>query len=97
MKAPITEIHVSVDGRVQGVGYREFCSQFGRWIWRHWTARNRNDGFVEARIRGTTEGVEAVIADMRRGPRFAEVATLRIEARPRNEDAWLGFEVRRTV
>jgi acylphosphatase len=24
MKAPITETHVSVDGRVQGVGYREF-------------------------------------------------------------------------
>ena len=55
------------------------------------------DGSVEARLRGTTEGVEAVIADMRRGPRFAEVATLRIEVRPRNEDAWLGFEVRRTV
>jgi acylphosphatase len=97
MKAPITEIHVSVDGRVQGVGYREFvrssADRFGVTGW----VRNRNDGSVEARLRGTTEGVEAVIADMRRGPRFAEVATLRIEARPRNEDAWLGFEVRRTM
>ena len=97
MKAPITEIHVSVDGRVQGVGYREFvrssADRFGVTGWE----QNRNDGSVEARLRGTTEGVEAVIADMRRGPRFAEVASLRIEARPRNEDASLGFEVRRTV
>ena len=97
MKAPITETHVSVVGRVRGVGYREFvrssADRFGVTGW----VRNRNDGSVEARLRGTTEGVEAVIADMRRGPRFAEVSTLRIEARPRNEDAWLGFEVRRTV
>ena len=97
MKAPITDTHVSVVGRVRGVGYREFvrssADRFGVTGW----VRNRNDGSVEARLRGTTEGVEAVIADMRRGPRFAEVATLRIEARPRNEDAWLGFEVRRTV
>ena len=97
MKAPITEIHVSVDGRVQGVGYREFvrssADRFGVTGW----VRNRNDGSAEARLRGTTEGVEAVIANMRRAPRFAELATLRIEARPRNEDAWLGIEVRRTV
>src|ERR1700684_3315043 len=97
MKAPITETHVSVDGRVQGVGYREFvrssADRFGVPGW----VRNRNDGSAEARLRGTTEGVEAGIANMRRAPRFAEVATLRIEARPRNEDAWRGIEVRRTV
>jgi len=97
MKAPFTEVHVSVDGRVQGVGYREFvrssADRFGVTGW----VRNRNDGSVEARLRGTSEGVEAVVADMRRGPRFAEVATLRIEARARNEDASIGFEVRRTV
>jgi acylphosphatase len=97
MMVPITEIHVSVDGRVQGVGYREFvrssADRFGVTGW----VRNRNDGSVEAWLRCTAEGVEAVIADMRRGPRFAEVATLRIEVRPQSEGASLGFEVRRTV
>jgi acylphosphatase len=48
MMAPISEIHVSVDGRVQGVGCREFVhsssDRFGVTGW----VRNRNDGSVEA-------------------------------------------------
>jgi hypothetical protein len=74
-----------------------FQTYDGRSIWRHRMGAKSQRRSVEAWLRGTAEGVEAVIADMRRGPRSAEVANLRIEARPRIEDGSLGFEVRRTV
>jgi acylphosphatase len=38
--------------------------------------RNRSDGAVEALLRGPAAGVEALIAEMRRGPRFAVVENL---------------------
>jgi acylphosphatase len=97
MSAEFIEIHVFAEGRVQGVGYRDFvrCSaeRFGVSGW----VRNRRDGSVEASLRGRPAGVEAVIAEMRRGPRSAEVANLRIEAAKPNESTIHGFAVRSTV
>ena len=58
---------------VQGVGYREFTrrsalsSNVSGWV------RNRSDGAVEALICGAPSAVEALVAEMRSGPRFAEV------------------------
>jgi acylphosphatase len=97
MSAEFIEIHVFADGRVQGVGYRDFvrhsAERFGVSGW----VRNRRDGSVEARLLGPRGRVEAVIAEMRRGPRSAEVANLRIEAAQANESAAEGFAVRSTI
>jgi acylphosphatase len=94
MTAEFIEVHVFAEGHVQGVGYRDFvrrsAERFGVSGW----VRNRRDGSVEARLRGPPGRVEAVIAEMRRGPRSAEVANLRIEAGQRNERATDGFSVR---
>ena len=85
------------EGRVQGVGYRDFvrrsAERFGVSGW----VRNRRDASVEARLRGPPGRVEAVVAEMRTGPRSAEVANLRIEAGQRNESAMNGFSVRSTI
>jgi acylphosphatase len=97
MSADFVEVDVFIDGRVQGVGYRDFvrraAKRFGVSGW----VRNRRDGSVEACLRGPRGSIEAVIADMRRGPRFAEVANLRIEAGRRNEREMDGFTVRSTA
>jgi acylphosphatase len=97
MSADFIEVHVFAEGRVQGVGYRDFvrrsAERFGVSGW----VRNRRDGSVEARLRGPPAWVEAVIADMRRGPRSAEVANLRIEAAQPNQSAMNGFAVRSTI
>ena len=72
--------HVTVRGRVQGVGYRYFveCEAQSRdlegWV------RNRRDGSVEAVLAGPTDAVTAVIAACQRGPSSARVETLRDEA-----------------
>ncbi len=69
---------VVVEGFVQGVGYRDFAR---RAAMRHrisgWV-RNRADGTVEALVAGAPDDVEAMLAEMRRGPRGAEVRGLRL-------------------
>jgi acylphosphatase len=97
MSAEFIEVHVFAEGRVQGVGYRDFvrrsAERFGVSGW----VRNRRDGSVEACLLGPRSRVDAVVAEMRRGPRFAEVANLRVEAAQPNESAMDGFAVRSTI
>jgi acylphosphatase len=68
--------HVLVAGAVQGVGYREFTRRAALRLGVSGWVRNRSDGTVEALIRGPPAAVEALIAEMRQGPRLAVVVSL---------------------
>ena len=72
--------HVTISGRVQGVGYRYFVEHEARSRDLEGWVRNRRDGSVEAVLAGPTDAVTAVIAACRRGPSSARVETLRDEA-----------------
>lgn len=69
---------VRVEGRVQGVGYREACvrqaraSGLGGWV------RNRRDGSVEVLVQGPAEAVERLLAWLRQGPPSAQVTGLSV-------------------
>jgi acylphosphatase len=69
---------VVVEGAVQGVGYREFTRRAALRLGVSGWVRNRSDGVVEALVRGSPAGVEALIAEMREGPRFAVVQNLSV-------------------
>jgi acylphosphatase len=69
---------VLVDGYVQGVSYREFTRRAALRLNVSGWVRNRPDGAVEALIRGPPAAVEALIAEMRKGPRSAAVNTLSV-------------------
>ena len=69
---------VLVDGSVQGVGYREFTRRAALRLGVSGWIRNRADGPVEAVIRGPAAAVEALIAEMRKGPRFATVNSVSV-------------------
>jgi acylphosphatase len=69
---------VVVEGYVQGVGYREFTRRAALRLGVSGWVRNRSDGAVEALVRGSPAGVEALIVEMRRGPRFAVVDALSV-------------------
>jgi acylphosphatase len=69
---------VLVEGSVQGVGYREFTRRAALRLNVSGWVRNRYDGAVEALIRGSPAAVEALIAEMRQGPRFAIVESLSV-------------------
>lgn len=76
--------HITVRGKVQGVGYRAWIE--GKAVARGlagW-ARNRRDGTVEAVLSGPEEAVAALITKCRHGPGMARVTTIANE--PAGED-----------
>lgn len=86
---------VIVDGRVQGVGYRQSCADAARrgglagWV------RNRRDGRVEAVFEGPVPAVEAMVSWCRHGPPLATVTEL--DLRDEEPEALSGFRVAGTA
>jgi acylphosphatase len=66
-------VHLRIEGRVQGIGYRAWVEDeaaergLAGWV------RNRRDGSVEAVFAGEPEAVEAMVAACRGGPLGARV------------------------
>jgi acylphosphatase len=65
--------HLRIEGRVHGVGYREWlvreASRLGLYGW----VRNRRDGSVEALVAGDEAAVRVLLSLCRRGPALARV------------------------
>lgn len=84
MNAPLRRVHLLIEGRVQGVGYRWWFETRARdhglagWV------RNRRDGTVEADIQGLPEAVASAIQDAGNGPPPARVS--RVDVTDRDVD-----------
>ena len=76
--APEKTVRLRITGGVQGVGYRIWATRTASALGLRGWVRNRSDGTVEALIAGTPADVEAMLAEMRRGPRGAAVSRLRL-------------------
>lgn len=72
-----TVVRFFVEGRVQGVGFRDFLIQEANALGIDGWARNRADGSVEALAGGRKAAVAAFIVAARRGPPAARVDSLR--------------------
>jgi acylphosphatase len=72
--------HVTVRGRVQGVGYRAWVEDEATARHLEGWVRNRRDGSVEAVFSGPEDVVSAMIASCRRGPSSARVDAVQDEA-----------------
>lgn len=68
--------HVTVRGRVQGVGYRAWVEYTATSLGLEGWVRNRRDGSVEAVFAGQADIVEQMIEHCRRGPGSARVDAL---------------------
>jgi acylphosphatase len=72
-------LHLSIRGRVQGVGFRAFVAdQATLRNLRGWV-RNRRDGSVEAVVAGPAKDVDAFVEALRRGPPAALVQAVDVE------------------
>ena len=88
-------LHVVVEGKVQGVGYRAFVAREAKARGLTGWVRNRSDGSVEAVFSGREEDIQSMIAACHRGPRLSSVHTVRQQAHPPGE--WTDFTVWPTV
>ena len=72
--------HITVRGRVQGVGYRAFVDHEARARGLEGWVRNLRDGSVEALFAGAEDEVAAMIGACRRGRSPARVEAVKEEA-----------------
>jgi acylphosphatase len=71
--------HVTITGRVQGVGYRAFVADEASARHLEGWVRNVRDGSVEALLAGPADVVADMVAACRRGPSMARVNAVREE------------------
>jgi acylphosphatase len=76
---------VTIQGRVQGVGYRAWVEHEARAHHLEGWVRNRRDGSVEALFAGPVDVVSNMVASCRRGPASARVEA--VEDESANSDA----------
>lgn len=77
--------HVTIKGRVQGVGYRAWVEHRARAHALEGWVRNRRDGSVEALFAGPPAVVADMVASCRRGPSAARVDA--VDDEPAHSDA----------
>ena len=73
------QARLTITGRVQGVGYRDWAMTTARRLGLSGWVRNRSDGSVEALIVGDETAVGTMIEACRRGPALARVETVDVE------------------
>lgn len=71
---------VTIQGRVQGVGYRAWVEHQARVHHLEGWVRNRRDGSVEALFAGPADVVSNMVALCRRGPTAARVESVQDES-----------------
>lgn len=88
-------VHVLIEGRVQGVGFRAWVDLTARGLGLEGWVRNRRDGGVEAVFRGGSASVGDMLARCYSGPPAARVDRLHVLGDA--ADTYTGFEVLPTV
>lgn len=68
--------YIIVDGRVQGVGFRFFCTMNARTLDLTGWVRNMNNGMVEMEVQGEESSIEKFIRNIKKGNKFIRVDEL---------------------
>lgn len=84
-------VRLLIEGRVQGVGYRQWMAGSARGLGLRGFVRNLADGRVEAIVAGQPEGIEQLVRRAGRGPKSAWVSNVVREAAAFPEQT--GFDI----
>jgi acylphosphatase len=75
------ELHATVRGMVQGVGFRYFVIDKALSLGLRGYTRNVSDGSVEVLAQGPRPALEKLLALLRRGPAAADVSEVEVDWR----------------
>jgi acylphosphatase len=87
----VTAVHVVVEGRVQGVGFRAWVEREAQRRRLSGWVRNRSNGSVEAVFSGDEAQVRSMVEACHRGPRMAAVRSVNSSVHP--DQDWTEFAV----
>ena len=88
-------LHATVEGLVQGVGFRYFVLETALDLGLTGWVRNRWDGSVEVTAEGSRSGLETLLNALYRGPRNADVRGVQPEWLPASGE-FSDFSLKRT-
>lgn len=94
----VADVHLSIRGRVQGVGFRAEMATVALRLQVVGWVRNRHDGTVEAVLRAEPRACSAILDWARRGPPGARVEAVARRAATAAEslEVGTGFRLRET-
>jgi acylphosphatase len=72
----MTTVHVRIEGRVQGVGFRWFVTSAARALGVSGRVRNLPEGSVEIDAHGPRSALERLLGTVRRGPPGARISAV---------------------
>ncbi|MCE9600554.1 MAG: acylphosphatase [Spirochaetia bacterium] len=81
----------TIEGKVQGVGFRQFVLREARAIGVTGFVRNLPDGSVECVARGSTEQLQTLEAQLRQGPPWSQVSF--VSSCPDSRNLGPGFRI----
>jgi len=80
--APLSRLHATVEGRVQGVSFRYFVQEQALELGINGWVRNRWNGSVEVTVEGPRDKLEGLLQVLRVGPPMARVTNVDFEWLP---------------
>lgn len=86
-------IHVTVEGRVQGVYFRDYTQRQAHQLKLSGWVRNNPDGTVEAIFQGSESSVSSMLEWLRQGSPMSKVDNINSREVP-SEDDYATFEIR---
>jgi acylphosphatase len=89
----VKSIHVIVEGKVQGVCFRDYTERQARQLNLSGWVRNKRDGSVEAALSGADNDMAAMLEWLKQGSPMSRVDNIRTRETI-SEDHYTTFEVR---
>ena len=82
----VETVRYTIEGHVQGVGYRRFALHHAHRLYLHGFVTNLEDGVVECVAQGTVEALTEFEMILRQGPQFATVTSVTCAELPNHRE-----------
>lgn len=91
----LQHVHVTVKGRVQGVGYRNWTYSQAKLLKLNGWVKNLPDGHVEIAAEGPEGALQSLLTFLKTGPALAKVTAVEATWSPISKPQYSEFQIKR--